>query len=211
MNPIRALQLTDRDIIKSIVNSCYILDYGLVSKVNADKTVDVIHAKIPVLVGGKVLQQIETKGLEVLTVAGGGFSFVFDIKKGDKVLLLGLKNYIKSVGDVDSATETKTALHYSRETMKVFPLCVFNDEAKVTVEVGDGTMKLSTEKKVEINGNTKQFVTWGELNDALQDLWTKIKSHTHPASSGTTSASVELSTVVLDISDAKTTSVVTGG
>ena len=84
--------------------------------------------------------------MEVLTIAGGGFSIKFDYKKGDKVLLLGLKNYIEKVDDVTNATETTAYLHYSRETMKALPLCVFNDDAKVTVQIEDGEMKIACDK-----------------------------------------------------------------
>jgi hypothetical protein len=156
---------------------------------------------------------------EMLTVCGAGFSIKFDYKKGDKVLLLGLKDYIKKAQDVTSATETTSYFHYTRETLKAIPLCVFSDDAKVKVEVEDGTLKITTEQNIELNGNDKQFVTWSELNQALQDLWTAIQGHTHPVSttgtaaaqSGTAATSLDLSTVTLDISAAKTKTILTGG
>lgn len=206
-----ALTLTDRDLIKNIVDNYFIIDYGIVSKVNPDKTINVIHAKIPVVINGPALKQMETKNLEVLTTAGGGFSFVFDIKKGDRVLLLGFKNYIESVDDVTAASEVNSALHYTRETMKAFPLCAFNGDAKVTIEAKDGTMKVDTEQKLELNGNSKQFVTWSELNQALQQVITQIKTHTHAVSGAAAGPSPDLTALLLDISAAKTTSVVTGG
>jgi hypothetical protein len=155
----------------------------------------------------------------MLTVCGAGFSIKFDYKKGDKVLLLGLKDYIKKAQDVTSATETTSYFHYTRETLKAIPLCVFSDDAKVKVEVEDGTLKITTEQNIELNGNDKQFVTWSELNQALQDLWTAIQGHTHPVSttgtaaaqSGTAATSLDLSTVTLDISAAKTKTILTGG
>ena len=210
---------TDRTLIESIVSSFFILDYGFIKTVNADKTVDVTHAKQLKTLDGKSLPATVTKNVEVLTIAGGGFSIKFDYKKGDKVLLLGFKNYVPKVDEVTSATETTTYLHYSRETLKAIPLCIFNDDAKVTVQVEDGTMKVDTQDKIELNGNDKQFVTYAELDDALQDLWTKIKTHTHPVSttgtaaaqSGTAASSLDLSKVTLDISAAKTKTIVTGG
>lgn len=211
MNFIDALALTDRDVITSIVNDYFILDYGLVSKVNADKTINVIHAKKPVTTEGDVLQQLETKNLEVLAIAGAGFSLSFDIKQGDRVLLLGLKNYISQVDDVTSATKQESPLHYTRETMKAFPLCVFNDKAKVTVEAKDGTLKIDTQQKLELNGSSKQFVTWAELNQALQQVVTQIKTHTHAVSGAAAGPSPDLAALVLDISGAKTTTIVTGG
>lgn len=209
----------ERNLIESILSSFYIVDYGFIKKVNADDTVDVTHAKQLKTLDGESLKATVTTNVEVLTIAGGGFSFKFDYKKGDKVLLLGLKDYIEKVEDVTSATETTAYLHYSRETLKAIPLCVFNSEAKVKIEVDGGTLKATTEKKIELNGNSKQFVTWAELNSALQSLWTSIQNHTHPVAtsggptsqSGTASKSLDLSGVTLDITSAKTKTIVTGG
>ena len=199
--------------------SHFIIDYGFIKKVNDNKTVDVTHAKQPKTLDGKTLPATVTTGVEVLTIAGGGFSFKFDYKKGDKVLMLGLKNFIPKVEEVTSATETTAYLHYSRETLKAIPLCIFNDDAKVTVQVESGTMKVDTQDKIELNGNDKQFVTYAELDDALQELWGKIKTHTHPVSTsgsataqtGTAATSTDLASVTLDLSKAKTKTIVTGG
>lgn len=212
-------KFTERTLIESILASHFIIDYGFIKKVNDNKTVDVTHAKQPKTLDGRTLPATVTTGVEVLTIAGGGFSFKFDYKKGDKVLLLGLKNFIPKVEEVTSATETTAYLHYSRETLKALPLCVFNGDAKVTVQVESGTMKVDTQEKIELNGNDKQFVTYAELDDALQELWGKIKNHTHSVSTsgsataqtGTAAASSDLAGASLDISAAKTTTVVTGG
>ena len=204
-------RFTERTLIESILASHYIVDYRFIKAVNTDKTIDVTHAKRLKTLDGESLKATVTKNVEVLTLCGGGFSFTFDYKKGDKVLLLGLKDYVPKVEDVTSATETTAYLHYTRETIKAIPLCVFNGDAKATVVVKDG--------KIELNGNSKQFVTWAELNQALQQLWTAIKGHTHPVSTtgtaaaqtGTAATSIDLSTVTLDISAAKTKTIVTGG
>lgn len=226
---------SEQTLIESILASFYILDYGYIKNVNVDKTVDVVHAKRLKTMDGKTLNPTTTKAVEMLTIAGAGFSLQFDYKRGDKVLLLGLKNYIPKVDAVNAATETKSYQHYTRETIKALPLCVFNSQAQVTVKIENGTMKVQAAKdveivgtqnvkitgnqKIELNGNSKQFVTYAELNNALQDLWTQIKNHTHPVSTtgsssaqtGTASASTTLQPVTLDLSASKTTTVVTGG
>ena len=206
-----AEKLTDRNLIESILASHYILDYGFIKKVNADKTVDVTHAKQLKTLDGKTLPATVTTGVEVLTIAGSGFSINFDYKKGDKVLLLGLKDFVPKVEDVTSATETTAYLHYSRETLKAIPLCVFSDDAKVKVEIEAGTMKITTEKKIEINGNSKQFVTWAELNQALQNLVTALNSHTHSNGNQGSPTGGPIVPMTLDISSSKTTTIVTGG
>jgi hypothetical protein len=137
-----AQRYTDRTLIESIVSSFYILDYGMIKDVNTDGTIDVVHAKKLKMLDGTELKQTVTKGIEVLTISGAGFSFSVDYKKGDKVLLLGLKNYIPKVEKVTSATEMTDYMHYSRECLKALPLCVFKDDAKVAVEVKDGEMSI---------------------------------------------------------------------
>ena len=208
-------QYTDRSLIESILASFYILDYGYIKTVNPDKTIDVVHAKRLKTMDGKTLNPTTTKAVEMLTVAGSGFSFKFDYKKGDKVLLLGLKNYIAKANEVTSATETKSYMHYSRETIKALPLCVFNDQAQVTVQIESGSMKVQTAQKIELNGDSKQFVTWAELNQALSAFTTALKTHTHvcaaPSNPSGPPVVVPPATLDIDISGAKTTTVVTGG
>ena len=196
-------QYTERTLIESILASHYIVDYGFIKSVNPDKTIDVTHAKQLKTLDGQSLKATVTKNVEVLTLCGGGFSFTFDYKKGDKVLLLGLKDYVPKVKDVTSATETTAYLHYSRETIKAIPLCVFNGEAKATVVVNNG--------KIELNGNSKQFVTWAELNTALQGLISALNSHTHSNGNEGSPTGAPIVPLSLDISDAKTKTIVTGG
>lgn len=143
-------QLTERSLIESILASHYIIDYGFIKNVNPDKTIDVTHAKQLKTYDGQSLKATVTQKVEVLTISGGGFSIKFDYKKGDKVLLLGLKNYIKKVEDVTMPTETTAYMHYSRETLKAIPLCVFSDEAKVTIAIEEGDMAIKTEGKITI-------------------------------------------------------------
>ena len=208
-------QYNDRNLIESIVASFYILDYGYIKTVNADGTVDVVHAKRLKTYTGVSMKPTLTKSLEVLTIAGSGFSLKLDYKQGDKVLLLGLKDYVPHAKDVTTATETTSYLHYSRETMKALPLCVFNDQAKIQIEVKDGDLSVNTNGKIKLNGDSKQFVTWAELNQALSTFTTVLKTHTHvcasPGSPSGTPTVVPPATLDIDISSAKTTKVVTGG
>lgn len=148
-----AQKYTDRDLIESIVSSFYILDYGYIGRVNGDKTVDVVHAKRLKTVSGQSLPETVTKGVEVLTVATNAFSLNTDYQEGDKVLLLGLKNYVQNVGDVTEATETTAFMHYSRSTLKALPLCVFNADAQVKVEVKDGKMAIACKGFSVTDGN----------------------------------------------------------
>lgn len=222
-NIVESQKYTDRDFIESILNSYFIVDYGFITKVNADKTVNVMHAKKQTLKDGSELPATETLNIEVLTFSCKAISFNVDYAQGDKVLLLGLKDYVEKVSDVTKSESASVWIHYKRDNLKALPLCLFDEEAKIKVEAKDGSLKIDTcknteitcgenvkidSKKIELNGNSKQLVTWAELDDALQPVWKAIKLHTH-ASFGAPSAGLE--TIILNIGAAKTTSIVTGG
>ena len=223
MNDIfQAERYTDRNLIESILASFYIIDYGYIKKVNPDKTVDVIHAKMLKTMDGQSLRPTTTKALEVLTLSCGGFALQVDYKAGDKVLLLGLKDYVPKTQQVAIPTETTSYIHYTRETMKALPLCVFDNTAKIKVKAENGTLdvdaldtiKLNGKQKIELNGNTKQFVTWGELNSALSTFLTQLTTAlttTPIAGNGSPQPTWTGLPTSIDISAAKTTTVVTGG
>lgn len=223
MNDIfKAERYTDRNLIESILASFYIIDYGYIKKVNPDKTVDVIHAKMLKTMDGQSLRPTTTKALEVLTLSCGGFAIQVDYKAGDKVLLLGLKDYVPKTQQVAIPTETTSYIHYTRETMKALPLCVFDNTAKIKVKAENGTLdvdaldtiKLNGKQKIELNGNTKQFVTWSELNSALSTFLTQLTTAlttTPIAGNGSPQPTWTGLPTSIDISAAKTTTVVTGG
>ena len=216
-NPVQGLRFTDRDLIDSVIASYAIVDYGFVDKVNDDDTIDVVHAKKPMTVNGETLKELKTKKIEVLTFSCAEMAISFKPKKGDKVLLLGLKDYVKESGDVTEATEMSVFLHYSRETMKALPLSAFSGSAKIKIEANNGTLKVDTNESIELNGKDKQFVTWAELNDALTTFTTALNAHTHPVTGATPSgtaapmATAPTAPMTIDISAAKTTKVLTGG
>lgn len=143
---VNADQYDDRSLIESIINSYFIIDYGFISGVNADDTINVIHAKKLKARTGKSLPETVTKNIEVLTFSTKGFSISVPYEKGDKVLLLGLKDFVKSVDSVTQATENSFFVHYDRETMKALPLSIFNSDAKIKVEAKDGNLTIGCSK-----------------------------------------------------------------
>lgn len=107
------------------------------------------------------------------------------------------------------------------EGLKEGEACVYstddsgNIKAKIKL-LKDGSIELEGEK-IKLNGEDKSFVTYKELDLALQQLWTFIKNHTHsytapPSPSPLeTAPSIALSTVNLDISSSETKTIKTGG
>ena len=219
-------RFTDCDLIEAILGNFFIVDYGIIKAVNADKTINVLHAKQQKMMNGETLPEMETKNIEVLTLSGTGFSLTWDIQKGDKVLLLGLKTPVAKTGDITSPEETKSYLHYSRETLKALPMCVFNNKAKVKAEIKKGKLsvtaeddiefecnnhKIKAKQKIELNGNSKQLVTWAELNTALNNLIVLLNTHTHTCAAPSSPSSPPVTPMTINIGAAKTTTVVTGG
>jgi len=79
-----------------------------------------------------------------------------------------------------------------------------------------GKIELKADGKIELNGSTKQFVTWTELNIAINSLMTLLNTHVHQVVSvGSptlpTTTSTPPTTFSMDISSAKTTTVLTSG
>ena len=200
----------ESDLIAGILSSFYIVDYGYVNKVNADGTVDVTHAIRTIMKNGTELSETITTGVEVLTFSGAGFALKWDITPGDRVLLLGLKDYIPKVGDVSKAEAPKAYIHYERANLKAMSLCVFNDSAKTVIQSDKGKFSV-TSNKIELNGNTKQFVTWAELNAALSSFITALNNHTHTNGNQGAPTGPVITPLSLDISAAKSKTVVTGG
>ncbi len=83
---------------------------------------------------------------------------------------------------------------------------IAKSDKDIAIESSGGTTVDGS--KIELNGNSKSFVTYTELNTALQTMWGLVKAHSH-ASHG--AASLTLTPASLDISASQTQTVKTGG
>ena len=202
-------QYSDRDLIVRLLSTFFIIDYGFVSKVNVDGTVNVTHAKLPVTTEGVELPETRTNNLEVLCLSGAGFTLQWDIEAGDQVLLLGLKDYVREVAKVTKSSSQDAFIHYTRDTMKVFPLSVFNNQARVVIKAHGGTLQIDTGKKIELNGKSSHLVTYEELDQAITTFMTALNRHTHPISSGSGTSSAPTTPMDFDISASKAGKVTT--
>lgn len=142
----------------------------------------------------------------------------FPLKKGDGVLLVfsesSLENWIASGGgEVDPGDERKFSLTDG--------FCIpglFSPKASSKKVTGSGMeilyknakINLTDSGKVEINGNTKQFVTYTELNSALQIFLTALMAHVHTCTAPGSHSSAPVSPITLDISAAKSIKVLMG-
>jgi len=159
-------EYTERTLIENLVASFYIVDYGYVAEVNADGTVNVVHAKLQADLEGNTFKEIKTKNIEVLALSTNAFSIKWDIKPGDKMLLLGLKDYVREVADVSKATDQEAFIHYRRETLKALPLCVFNDDAKIQIKIDGADFSMKTSGNVTLK--CKKLTVEGPAGPALE-------------------------------------------
>lgn len=158
--PVTSQGLTDRDLIEGIVTNFWIVDYGFITKVNDDGTVNVTHARKGMTRDGKEMPEYQTKNIEPLTISCAEFSLKMNMKDGDKVLLLGLKDYVKECGEITQAQVPEVGVHYARNNMKALPLSVFNSDSKVKIEFEDGNISIKTDGTVAIDaGNGDVTIT----------------------------------------------------
>jgi len=143
----------------------------------------------------------------------------FPLKKGDSGLLVfsekSLENWIASSGgEVEPGDPRKFSL-----TDAFFIPGVFTPKNPGKAVTGSGMEILYKDAKInitdagniEFNGNTKQFVTWTELNTALQTFMTALMAHVHTCTAPGSPSSPPASPITLDINSAKSITIKTGG
>lgn len=129
-NPLNVFDFTnvsERDVILSVIRSCFMADYGIVRTVSGNKTVDVEHAVLSVTRPGvvadaRVLPAIVTKNVELLFPVMGGLSISGTVKVGDGVLLVGLRDLVPTTLGITAASQPPEFWHYSQQTLKAIPL-----------------------------------------------------------------------------------------
>ena len=117
------LQYNEGDIIRQTIANTYIVDYGIVKTVNADKTVDVTHAVMGKYINGDPVGQTVSRSVEVVFLGSASFAQTWPIAVGDGVILLGLKNFVPTTKGIQPPTAPPSNFpHYTRDTLKAIPL-----------------------------------------------------------------------------------------
>lgn len=89
---------------------------------------------------------------------------------------------------------------------------VFEDgDLVIKYDRESGKLTIDGAKEVDINGDSKTFVTHAELDSAIQTFLTALNLHTHAVTSAPGTTAPPTSSMSMDISSAKTTTVKTGG
>lgn len=195
---IKNTSLTDADVIDSIICSYFHDDIGIIDVVNSDGTINVTHAIKPTLRDGTQLDEMQLKNVEVFYPSGAYFKIKWKLKEGDKVLLVGLRDYIKSVQEIQHSAPADILVHYNRETLKAMPICgnadgqtvleVLDDEIKLTCSIKNTTIDLKTDLSVttdanviiNVSGASKISIKNGtfSLKDLIDELINDITSIT---------------------------------
>lgn len=123
INELASLQYNLGDLIRQIVAQMFICDYGIVQKVNADKTVDVSHAVQGEYIDGTPVPITVTGSVEVVYPGSSSFAQTWPIAVGDGVLLIGLKDFVKTTKSIQPPKNPPNEFpHYSQDTLKAIPL-----------------------------------------------------------------------------------------
>lgn len=121
-----------RSFVTGIINSYTMVDYGVVTG-SADDTVDV-----DILVASKQKEaktkKVSLKGVRLLYPSSKMFSIKWKIDKGDRVLLLGTKNYIPDL-EATKASVASVGQHYDLDTLLAYPLSAFNGDASIVMQM----------------------------------------------------------------------------
>ena len=136
---------------------------------------------------------------------GGGAYIDMPIAAGDYCLVLfndrDIDNWWSTANVADPASTRK---HSFSDAIAIVGL-----NPKTAPLAMDGTKtRIINSHGIELNGNTKQFVTWDALNTALATLCGLLSAHVHASLGSPSPSLVGLS---CDISAAKTTTIKTGG
>jgi len=138
ISELSGLNYTQSDILRSVVNSAFIADYGIVKQVNSDKTINVTHAVQGQLINGASMANTETRNVEVIFPASASFGQTWPIAVGDGVLLIGLRDAVPSTSGIQAPTAPPNEfLHYNQNTLKAIPLQTVSSP-KVTINVTSG-------------------------------------------------------------------------
>lgn len=125
-----AVGRTPRWLIEDVIAGKYLVDLGIVQSTD-QSTVDVQHAVIRKAYGTPLGPTV-TKGLEVVWAFPGSWT----LAAGDIVLLLGMKDYVKTA-HVSAPAETDVGWSYTQETMKAVPLYSSKHKAQITIDGSD--------------------------------------------------------------------------
>lgn len=182
-----AMNKDDRFVIDSIIGKHFIVDYGFITQISPDKKkVDVEHLTILKDNEGKPLPKTVTKNIELLFSNSSYFTLKFDVKIGDGVLLLGLKDFVKSIEEKKQPSQADYLLHYQQENLKAFPIGFASNSTtkieatqnKFSIETSAAVIETKTAtSRIAIDNSLIEIKnSVSNMRTQIEDLWTAIIS-----------------------------------
>jgi hypothetical protein len=165
--------LTDNDVINSIINSKFIIDYGTIKSINKAGTLATIQHQVNANFNGKDYTLV-TPNVEVLYNSNSSLSLNSPPQVGDGVILFGLRRFLQTTTPpLQDPVSQVSGAAYDRSTMKCFPLSTIGGQSLLTIAVVNG--------KLQVKNNT------ATLFNLHTDLVTAINNFNNSLSSGATS------------------------
>lgn len=139
---------------------------------------------------------------------GGGAYIDMPIKSGDYCLVLFNDRCIDTWWDSANVSDPPLTRKHSLSD----GIAIVGLNPKPNALEMDGTKtRIINSDGIELNGNSKTFVTHAELDSALQTFITALNLHVHTSAVSGSPTTPPTSSMSIDISSAKTTTVKTGG
>lgn len=164
------------------------------------------------------------ENVPVIFPSSNTFNLLYPLKKGDNCLIVfsevGIGNYLngKGVNDVEPDDLSRFSLTDAICIPGLWPFSSTPSSVKATIEVDDSGNVSVDGGDIKLNGESKRFVTYSELNTALQtfktDVLAAINSHVHSGVTtgpGTSGVATPPKTLSIDISASETQTIKTGG
>ena len=175
-----------KEAFQSMISDAFVADYGIVQAVHLP-TVDVVHAVLSVTRPGlnapaTPLPAIQTYGAEVLWPSMAGLSITGTIKKGDPVLLIGLRDVVPSTQGITQPSQPPEFWHYAQQTLKAIPL---SGVTTASVQFG------------ELNGKAFLRTAAASLFTILNTLISDLQTFASAAGTATTAAQIAAAAATL--------------
>ncbi len=205
--------------INALTQDSYTAIPGIVQSYAYKTKTATVQPTIKVTYAGKTTALPKVNNVQVIFPGTKRSVIQYNLKKGDGCLLIcssqALDNWINSEGDLITAGDTR---RFSLTDAFCIP-GLFPMKAAGKIGTGEGfeiihetgKIQLTDDGDIYLNGKSKAFVTYDGLNSALQLLITALNSHTHSNGNEGSPTGVPISSLSLDISSSKTTTVLTGG
>lgn len=201
-------------IIESYMQTVHIDIPGTIESYDASLKKASVKPSVKFKVNNELLSYPVIENVPVIFPTTRNFRFVFPLERGDGCLILfserSLERWLSSNGEeVEPGDNRKNSLSDAICIPGLFPFGnpgKPGDSTDVIIESDNTDIKVNG-INIELNGNTKRFVTYAELNTALQLLVASINTTFATKLNGAGSPG----TLTLNISAAETQTIKTGG